>query len=371
MDEEDPIGMETLPGGRSLFPVQNGWALDQIVEIDDAHPGFLARVCRSRLLWRQALWSCLAVGGAINPELAFRVTGETNSLDAGPRALMRDFAAFAPNMSGRDIIEASYGCCPDGLLGALRKLHGQPFSKPESYVALHSLFASEDALDRRRRAALEQSTTLDEGRLEAVLAMTQRGLLVPTVITGLDGEQAARNFEREVEVVRRFCSWATDDAIKEAISTARGIGARPFYATMLLKADRPFPREHPCDADPALERVVLGRARAIGKEFQNCLDATRIWRRALSGSWAMIAWRDEGLLIETKLGDDGAWSVARVHRPANKRVRPEHLAQVRERLAPHGVQCFVPAKDDPALAGIVKDWIGGEPSIFDDLEDWE
>lgn len=362
MDDNNPTGIETLPGGRSLFPVHSGWGLDQIVQIDDAAPGFLARVCRARLQWRQALWACLAAGGAGNGETVFRLTGDDGWLTASLRPLMTEFAAVAPKASSRDLIEASYGSCPDGLLGALRKLQGQPFGVPEFYRLLHQLFASDDPLDRRRRGALEQCSTLDERRLEAVLAMTDPGLLVPGVVNCLDGEEAVRRFERDVAVVRRLCSWATDDAIKDAVAKARERSSRPFLAAMLSKADRLFPEVHPCDADPDLERFPIAKAREIGQEFRNCLGADRILPQAASGVWAMIAWRGAELLIETRMLECGSWAVHRVHAAGNQRVERQTLLRVRDKLAPSGVVCPVCAEPGDELAGVA-DVFGGWDGI--------
>jgi hypothetical protein len=359
MEDDTPIGTETLPGGRAFFPVHSGWALDQIVRIDDAAPGFLARVCRARLQWRQALWACLAAGGGANSKVVFRLTGEERWLTGSLHALMAEFAAVAPKTSSRDLIEASYGFCPDGLLGALRKLHGQPFSMPEAYDLLHRLFASEDPLDRRRRAALEQCSVLDERRLEAVLTMTEPGLLVPSVVNGLDGEEAVRRFERDVGVVRRLCSWATDDAIKDAVARARERRSRPFLAAMLSKADRLFPEAHPCDADPDLERFPIAKARDVGQQFRNCLSADRVLPQAASGVWAMVVWREAELLIETRLLDTGGWVVHRAHRAGNERIDRATVVRVRNKFEPLGVACSIGARPEERLAGVADafgDW---------------
>lgn len=352
MDDDNPNGTETLPGGRALFPVNAGWGLDLVVQIDDANPGFLARVCRSRLLWRQSLWACLATGGATNGEFLLRSTGETGWLNAGSRALMTEFATVAPKMTACDLVETAYGSCPDGFLGALNKLHGQPFGRQEFYGVLHRLFASDDALDRLRRSALEQCSILDERRIEAVMTMTEPGLLVPGVVNGLDSEEAVRRFERDVAVVRRLCSWATDDAIKCAVTRARERRSRPFLASMLSKADRLFPETHPCDADADLERFPIRKAREIGRQFGNCLSADRILPQAASGVWAMVLWRSAELLIETRLLDTGFWAVNRVHAAGNGRVERQTVRRVREKLAPLSVACAVCAEPGVELNGV-------------------
>lgn len=368
MDDKTDTGMETLPGGRALFPVSSGWALDQIVQIDEAAPGFLARVCRARLQWRQALWACLATGGSTSGELVFRLTGDDRWLTASLRPLMREFAAAALATSARDLIEMAYGSCPDGLLGTFAKFHGQPFGSPETYRLLHCLFASGDDLDRRRRAVIEQCSSLDECRLEAVLAMSDPGLLTPVVIDGLFGEEAVRRFERDIGIVRRLCSWATDDAIKEAVAKSREGRGRPFLDAMLSKADRLFPEEHPCDREPDLERFPIVKAREVGRQFRNCLNSDRILPQAVSGVWAMVLWRSADLLIETRLLDTGIWTVHRVHTMANQRVEEPTLLKVRAKLEPLGMTCLIYAQPSDDLAGVARavgGWDGTMLPAFD------
>lgn len=370
MDDDNPIGTETLPGGRALFPVHAGWGLDLVVQIDDANPGFLARVCRSRLLWRQALWCCLAVGGASDGEVLFRLTGEAGLLSAGPRALMAEFATVAPRLSARDLVEAACRSCPDGFLGALRKLQGQPFGHRESYSLLHRLFSSDDPLDRRRRGALEQCSTLDERRLEAVLASKEPGLLLG-IVGGLDGEEAVRRFEADVAVARRLCSWASDDRIREAVSRERERRGRPWLASMLAKADRLFPEQHPCDRDQELERFPIGKAREVGQSFRNCLNPDRMLPQAASGVWAMILWRSADLLIETRLLDTGVWAVQRIHAVGNQRVDRPTAMRVRDKLDPLGVICSICATPSAELAGVGDAFHGWDGIALAGFDDWE
>lgn len=372
MDDDNPIGTETLPGGRSLFPVHSGWALDQIVAIDDAAPGFLARVCRARLQWRQALWACLAAGGATSGEVVFRLTGDDGWLTASLRPLMAEFAAVAPRASARDLIEATYNDCPDGLLGALRKLHGQPFGLAASYGLLHRLFASDDPLDRRRRAALEQCSTLDERRLEAALALTEPGLMAG-VVERLDGEDAARRFERDVGVARRLCRSATDERIREAVLVERERRSRPWLASLVMKADRLFPDTHPCDADADFQRFPIGKAKVVGQNFRNCLSPERILPQAASGVWAMVIWRSANLLLETRQLVSGEWQVQRVYAPGNQRVDRATILRVREKVEPLGVICAVGAEPDPSLQGVA-DAFGGtwdETMLLGAFDGWD
>lgn len=371
MENDNPTGIETLPGGRALFPVASGWALDAIVALDDARPGFLAFVCRARLKFRQALWACLAQGGATDPNVLVALTGEGHWHGAGPSNITAEFAAVAPKSGARALIEAAFGSCPDGLLGVLSRLHGQPLSQPELYGHLHRLFVSDDALDHARRTVLQRCAILDESHIRGTLALNDRGLIAPGVLQHLDGEQAAHRLEREVAIVRRLCTWADDEAIQKAILKSRERAHRPFLIAMLARADRRWPETHPCDQDPDLRRFPIGEAREIGRRFRNCLSADRILPQAASGVWAMVTWEVENLLIETRRLDCGTWAVHRVHSAGNQRVRRDTLLKVRTKLAPLGVLCSICAEPEKALSPVSEAFGGWHDDGLVGFDAWD
>lgn len=352
-----------LPGGMA-FSIAAGWALTRAIHIDDACPGFLAHVCRARLAWRQMVWASLAAGADTNPDVIFRLTGEARSLNATQTEMRADFGRAVLAVAPSDLSEIVFGACPGGWIGALRKLHGQPLSQPDSYTVLFRLFASDDPNDRRRSAALAQVAALDEEMIVASMALTETALITPTIIRRLRSREDVARFEAGVAAARRFCSWARDDDIRDAASAGPDRLGRSWLRSILSKADRPCPEHHPCDADPALERIAVKDAKAVGQEFENCLEPSRILPKALSGIWALIVWRDAGMLIDTRMDDGGVWHVERVHRRRNARVEIEHLVQVRQRLEPLGVKCFVPALPDADLSGIGRAWGGWEEASF-------
>lgn len=342
MNEDNFTGTDPIPGGRA-FSIPNGWTLDMAVQVDDASPGFLARVCRARLNWRQALWAALAAGASTNAELVFRATGDDRLLDAPSKMIVSEFGRVAPSMTAREITEASYGSCPQGWLGALRKLRGQVFRSPDTYAALFQLYSSDDATDRKRRAALDQCSMLDEYRLEAILALTEPGLMAPAVLARFAGREDIRRFEESVAHVRRFCSWVTDRDIREAVANERERRGQPWLMSLMARADRLIPERHPCDMDSDLERFPVSKAADIGREHRNCLNPSRVLPQAASGVWAMVLWRVEGLLIEMRMLDTGGWQVQRIHATANLEVDRATTIKVRDKLASLGVACPITA----------------------------
>jgi|GEM_PF-2315859 hypothetical protein len=363
MNSQEHNETAPLPGGMA-FSIAAGWALNRVLQIDDAAPGFVAHVCRARLTWRQTLWAALSVDADTNPAAVLRLTGDPGSLDQSPLNLRAEFGRAVLSVAPRDLSEIVFGSCPDGWLGSLRKLHGQPLDHPESYAALFGLLASSNPLDHERRAALLETGSLDESMICAVLSIRDPNLITPTIVQKMRGSEDVARFEAGVTLVRRLCSWAGDEDIRRAASQAPDRLGRSWLRAILAKADRPCPEHHPCDADPDLERVAVRDAKRIGQEFQNCLEPSRILPKALSGVWALVVWHGAGLLIDTRMDDAGVWHVERVHRRCNARVESEHLLRVRERLEPLGVRCFVPASPNADLASVGRIWGGWEDASF-------
>lgn len=370
MNIENQSDILPLPGG-AAFSIAAGWALDRAASLDDANPGFLAHVCRSRLAWRQALWAALAVDAETDAKVVLRLSGDPQILDAGDGILRAEFARAACATGPRELTKVVFGSCPDGWIGALRKLHGQPMKDPRSYSNLFKLFRSDDPVDRLRSEALRQTSHLDEDMINATLVLAEPALLRPVVVQRLTSVEAAQRAERGVQMIRRFCSWATDRDIGEAAAGGSDRLGRSWIRHVLARADRPCPEEHPCDVDPSLERLVVGRAKQLGQEFKNCLEPARVLPQALSGVWAMVVWRDAELLVETRQADDGVWHLVRIHRAGNKRVRPEHVVAVRNRFRPLGVQCFVPAQSSPDLSEVARAWGGWDAPSLAGLDPWD
>ncbi|CAN1562545.1 hypothetical protein MCEMIH16_02731 [Caulobacteraceae bacterium] len=370
MNEDNLNGTNLIPGARA-FGIPDGWVLDMAVQVDDACPGFLALVCRARLIWRQALWAALAAGASRNAELVFRATGDDRLLDAPARTVMTEFGLVAPKLTAREVIEASYGDCPQGWLGALGKLQGQAFQSPESYAKLFRLYSSDDATDRKRRAVLDQCSALDDHRLEAILALTEPGLMAPAVLARFARPDDVRRFEENVAHVRRYCSWVTDTHIREAVANERERRGQSWLMSLMARADKLIPEHHPCDADSDLSRFPVCKAADIGREHRNCLSPSRVLPQAASGVWTIVVWRAEGLLIETRMLDTGGWQVQRIHATANMEVGRAMALKVRDKLAPLGVACLVAAEPSGDHAGFAAGLGGWDQHMVAPLDFWD
>jgi len=352
---------------RTVFPIPFGWVLQAVDQVDAVSPGFMRQVCRARLTWRQGCWAALSMGSIDNPAFLIGATGEAHWLEATRDEIVRGFAEVAPSMSARQLIEVVFGSCPSGLLGALRKLHGEAPTQPEFYRRLHSVFVSSDPLDRLRAKAIEQVGGLSEGRVEAALAVRDPALLVPAIVMGFHSVEAARRAEDQVAAVRKLVPAVSDKDISDAFRAGRQHFA-PWFRSLLKQAAPNSPL--PTDDHEDFARVCGSNAKAIGTAMQNCLDEDRVMPRSLSGVWAMVLWKPESLILELRLFDLG-WCVTAIHRPKNAEVERSHVAQVAARVGTLGIICPVPVEPNSSLKPVATAFGGWRPvEAWDFGEGW-
>lgn len=355
-----------LPG-EALFPIGRGWGLDHVCRIDETVPGFMRRVCRARLKWRQGCWTALSMGALDSPDFLVRATGSPDWHDASTDDLLRGFAEMAPKMSARQLVEAAFQSCPDGYLGALAKLHGEAASDTAFYARLHHVFTSGDRLDRLRAKALQQVAGLNEAKIEATFALQDAAFLTPLALSRFHSVRSALTVQSQAAVVRNLNPYLSDDDISAAFAAGRD-GFRPWFHRLLRqsKAEHPLPT---C-GDPDFERIGADNAKGIGLMMKNCLDVERVMPRSLSGIWSLIFWRPENIVFGMRLFDLG-WAVTEVHLPHNATATMADMRKLAERVRPLGIVCPVPMEPPPHLQ-VLGDafgmWKIGD--VWDFGEDW-
>ena len=345
--------MGRLPGD-AIFPIPRGWVLDLTDRIDAVAAGFMRRMCRARLAWRQGCWAALSIGAIDDPDFLVRATGSADWLDASASDLILGFAELSITMSARQLIEAAFHSCPPGYLGVLRKLHGEAPAYPAFYAHLHRVFSSNDPRDRLRARSLQQVGGLNETKIEAALALQDVALLTPVALTRFHSVQTALVAEAQAAAARRLNVHLTDDDISAAFAAGRE-GFQPWFYR-LLRQSKP---EHalPTDSEPDLDRVDGENAKQIGMAMGNCLDVERVMPRALSGIWSLVHWRPENIVFALRRFDIG-WAVTEVHLPRNAGPSASDVRKVADRVRPLGILCPVPADPEPNLR-VLSDAFGG------------
>lgn len=349
---------------RTVFPIPYGWVLNAVAAIDEVSPGFMRQVCRARLTWRQGLWATLSMGCLDSPDFLIGATGEPHWVEATREEIVRGFALVAVSMSARELIEVSFGSCPSGFLGALRKLHGEAPTQPDFYSLLHGVFMSSDPIDRLRAKSLEQVGGLNESRVEAALLVSDPALLIPAIVMGFHSVDAAKRAEEQVAAVRKLVPSLSDKDISEAFRAGRQ-HFKPWFRSLLMQATPMNPL--PTDNEPDFERITGSNAKALGIAMQNCLDEDLVMPRSLSGVWSMVLWKPESLILELRLYDL-AWCVSAIHRAKNAEVAPSHVALVADRVRALGIICPVPVEPEEKLKSLTSafgSWRAGEIWDFD------
>ncbi len=355
-----------LPGD-ALFPIGRGWGLDHAYRIDRIAPGFMRRMCRARLKWRQGCWAALSSGALDGSDFLVRATGSAEWHDASTDGLIRGFAETSPRMSARQLVEAAFQTCPDGYIGVLAKLHGEAASDPAFYGRLHNVFTSDEPLDRLRAKGLQQVAGLNEPKIEVAFALQDAAFLTPLALSRFHSVRSALAVQSQAAVVRSINPHLSDDDISAAFAAGRD-AFQPWFHRLLRQSKATHPL--PTDGDPDFERIGADNAKGIGLLMKNCLDVERVLPRSLSGIWSLVYWKSENLVIGMRKMDLG-WAVTEVHLPNNASATTADMRKVADRVRPLGIVCPVPQEPEPHLQ-VLGDAFGmwKTADCWNFLEDW-
>lgn len=323
---------------RSPKPL-SGWLVEPAMILDEANPGFLRQTCRAKAVWRQCFAAILAAGLLNHPALFLRrlhgqpVEGHPSWAD-----LLRDVAEVLPLLQPREMVMAGMGSCPDGFLGALAKCGPKLLSR-HAYVRLLDLCTGSDPILRRRRRVLEQLTSLDEGQFEA-LTRLEPIFLAPVVVNRVHSRAQADSLNEMLAVIRACCTTATDDGIRQSLSSFVAGGARRWARSWLERADTSV--SSLIIDDPEFEVVTPGTAARVAERFRNCLKSMR--PRMLTGTWAAAVYEPASLILTfVRLADD-RWLLTGSHAVGNGTVSPTLHQAVREKVLSLGDGFMVPAE---------------------------
>jgi hypothetical protein len=176
-----------------------GWATDDLVKLDALSPGLIARILTASPMRRHAILLVLA------ERCGNRLPGVADD-DAElvlATVLRRDRA--------REIIQHAFGAAPEGLLGALERLGGDPMPSPWAYGRLYALFSRPE--QRRKAEALQRvSGQITERMLRVVDILDPRWVHAETM-RRLESPAEARTFNEAVAFAQSVCSKATDEVV--------------------------------------------------------------------------------------------------------------------------------------------------------------
>lgn len=333
-----------------------GWPMRYVSMVEARSPGALWRLMRLSPERRQALFAALSRQDGREP--------------ANPSILSRfdldELFELALTAAPRPLLERAFGDCPDGLVGALRKLGFKPHGR-EIYLRLWEVFRRGGPEDRVRARAIQQLPTLDENLLGAALAL-DLNLLSPRTVMRCGDAKSAETLNARAQVVRAVCSGETSDTIRSAVETEGRRSWPGWFPTKLSGADRPLPHQLPTDGAEGFERVTPHNAARFAAEFRNCLRTSEVMlARMLSGCFALVAYRGafKALLEMVKL--DEGWAVSMVHVERNGPVSRDIMLKLRAIMEPLGVRVLIVASPPPEAA-VMRDAIQPFERMIDILD---
>jgi hypothetical protein len=366
------------PTGTQKFEPRpfSGKYLQVAVDIDAGYPGYLRTALHGSDLVRQTRFAAYAeivtedAGALANRLAVVEASPAIRNTEADQAVIGRALAVLTP----REIVEAIFKIAPDGFVGLLRRLGPDPLPDPALYRKLHRLFASRDPADRARVLVLRQTPgTISHTQIAIVLALDPV-LLHPRFARKIETLKEARELNAAFGYVRAHCSAATDEAIRQSISSFPETKiVEAFLRRWARRFDRlPFPL---VVHDPSL--VVLDTGAALvdaGRRYDNCL-ATKV-PEVLVG---------RNLYIEVKTGTNRDliaelrrtsrfWVLQMLYQRGNGRVPRDLAAAVRGKLAAHGIAIY--DRPSTSVAGLdaaakmldIYDWRLSDVSEFDTPE---
>lgn len=304
-----------------------GWATDSLVELDPLAPGLIGRVLTASPKSRQAIYTVLA-----SRLLIAEHNDAFGRVDDGDDA---NLAFILREGRPREILELVFGRVPDGWIGALERLGGQPMNSLNAYVKLHRVFA--DPKHDKKAEALRHVGQITEKMLSVLDTLDDRWVHAES-LKRLSDVTAAKDFNRAIAFVQSVSSKATDEAVAAAIArlapTAR---LSSIVRRYIRRADR-FP-SHPIDGDDDMR--PLNSARDFieaARRYRNCLAS--MIDRALIGQVAFAEFRGEAIVELRPLTLDRGWLLDAVHVPRNAHVPSTLAEEVERKCAGIGVPSF-------------------------------
>ena len=319
-----------------------GWALPHFLDLDEARPGFLARMVRAGSRRRQTVYACLAPGALERPQAFAPLLGDGMGWHGAiwPALLAEALLEAHP----RDLLRTAFGSLPDGLLPLLGRGGADPLPRA-LYGRLHALYS--DPSQRRRQRLLSEAPRLTEGRVAAVEALPAC-TLHPRVFRIARSREEALEIAAAVESALAFSS-ATPASIWKSISDLAEDSGRSKWITNLLEGfDRPARK--PClDALPDARLLDTGaKLKKAGRDMRNCLGRSAHCLEVMHGRAAYVLIGEPQVVVVMRAVGDG-WCTTRFYAEANGIVDEEQRLAISQRFADAGFPPLGGGPDGGAL----------------------
>ena len=320
-----------------------GYSLNAAGRLEASCPGLLLKILHANSLLRQSFFLFAAAVDLDQPQvflgqLAERAPDVLVGLEhLDPHA---QIARALILMKPRRTIEALFGSCPDGFLGLLARLGGDPQYGKETYRNAFELFAKPE--HRKRAKVLCQLP----GQLRAEHVALAAGLdeaLLHTAVLSRSKPAEIPALNAFVAMITDLCD-ATPELIKESLDAlpviVKGVKISEWAESWMKRQVRlSVPFAVPCD-DPDL-RLRLGAEQiSLGRRFRNCAASRMSY--AFLNERVLVEWVRPGEqavieLAAIQSGSEQRWEVTQLVGPRNRRAKTTVVAAIRERLDGLGI----------------------------------
>jgi len=333
---------------KRVLNAPSSWTLEAFCLLDEAQPGLLRFATSSRPEWRHAV--AMAVANSLfdhADQFYLSATGEPP--EEGPwSAILAQVANLLMIMEPKAIIEASFGSCREGIVGALRKLDFDPLTR-EAFMSLHSGFVDPAASVWRK--SVMQLPRLDQDLFEAACALDPK-LLSPGLIQRANSRAGAERLNRQVTAIRRHCSTATDEALMKSLSDlGADTSTEGWSRSWLARADQNIPAP-PWVGTETL--VPLNSGEALNKAARATRTCVRSRISYVLEGRASYYLDVESRVIACVILTSSGWIATQVVAEGNGVIPPDIQKRVFDTLEANGIACFRPVRRGPNDLGLVR-----------------
>ncbi len=320
-----------------------GYALNIAARLESSCPSFILRLLYASSLSRSAFFALASEIDLDHPdEFLHRLGVHAPDVlrDLGHLDPLAQIARALILLKPKRVLEALYGTCPDGLLGAFSRFGCMPLYGPETYRQTFDIFARSE--NRGRAKALGQL----EGQLRSEHIVVAAGLddvLQHRAVLERTKPAEVPALNAFTRMIVDLCD-ATPASIRESLDQlavgTRGCKMTEWAEGWLSRQVRlPFAAPIPT-SDPDL-RLRLGRELDdLGRRLRNCaaqrksftfLGERLIFEVVKPGEQAVLE------LLRLTSRDQTNWVCEDLRAPRNRRVSPEMAAWVQAKLDQYGI----------------------------------
>jgi hypothetical protein len=237
----------------------------------------------------------------------------------------------------RNISRAVFGSVPEGFLGVLGRVGGDPLPAPTDYRLAFSLFA--DPTNKGRAKLLRQKAGQVSAKHLRIAATLSSVLVHQQVFERVRGEFAAESLNMAVDLIQQLHPAVTNEVLHASLDglSPKDRDLSEWVGTWLSKAEVvPMTSPFPAD-DPDLRLISPAKLAELGRRFKNCAASYASYLAL--GTHLVFEWArpDQTAVIVLRSLSDGRWLIEQVRSESNDVPDRDTLLAIRAKLQSYGI----------------------------------